>query len=609
MILRDYQSAAVNAVWQHLRTRDDNPCVVIPTGGGKTPVMAEICRTAVEAWRGRVLILAHVKELLEQSATTVNRFDIEHAIYSAGLGRREYDASVVVAGIQSVYRRAAEMGRFDLILVDECHLLPPAGEGMYRTFLRDARTVNPHVRLIGLTATPYRLGSGGLCGKDNLLNEIAYEVGVKELIVRGFLSRVRSKRGLRCDTASLHTKGGEFVAAEMEALHIDVVDAALDEIENLAKDRRSILLFCAGVEHATRVQTELRFRGHDCGLVTGDTPSEYRSETIRRFRSGDLRFLANVNVLTTGFDAPNVDCICLLRSTLSPGLYYQMVGRGLRLCDGKPDCLVLDFGGNVERHGPIDAIKVASRPGTGPAPQKECPKCKEMLAAGATVCPACGHAFPPPDPEKPRHSGRAGGEGILSTELPPPQEYEVTSVAYSVHRKRNAPDDHPRTLRVDYQFGVSGSIAEWVCVEHDGFARQKAWKWWCQRSFAPMPDNADEAVAVADAGLLATPVKVTIQQIPTERFPKLVKVETGPKPQTATPGSVAAVREWIAEAGISAVTVDDVRQYFPAIKTDLLAEQVVEAASQGYWDHLPDADGNISRCYVVSDFSDDEVPF
>ena len=144
--LRPYQREAVKAVYDHLRTRDDNPCVVIPTAGGKTPVMASICQDSVGLWQGRVMILAHVKELLEQTADKLNAIcpEVRYGVYSAGLKRRDTDRPVIVAGIQSVYRRAKELGRFDLVLIDEAHMVPPDGEGMYRTFLAEAKVVNPH---------------------------------------------------------------------------------------------------------------------------------------------------------------------------------------------------------------------------------------------------------------------------------------------------------------------------------------------------------------------------------------------------------------------------------------------------------------------------------
>lgn len=403
MQLRPYQIAAVDAVYEHLRERDDNPCVVIPTGGGKTPVISTICRDAVTQWNGRVLVLAHVKELLQQSAEKLQLIcpDVPIGIYSAGLKRRDTVEPVLVAGIQSVYRRPNEIGHFDLILVDECHLIPADGEGMYLSFLEAAKEINPHVRVIGFTATPFRLKSGMICGPENILNHVCYEVGVKELIRDGYLSPLISKAGkAKADTSALHVRAGEFVADEVEALMDgdDIVRDACNEISEHTSDRAACLIFAASVAHAEHVADVLsEATGCDVGCIFGHTVSEDRDDIIGCFKSGSLKYLVNVNVLTTGFDAPHVDCVVLLRPTLSPGLYYQMVGRGFRLAEGKNDCLVLDFGGNVLRHGPVDALTIKEPgKGDGEAPAKECPECQAIIAASFTACPHCGYEFPPP---------------------------------------------------------------------------------------------------------------------------------------------------------------------------------------------------------------------
>src|SRR5262249_31170186 len=183
LTLRPYQEAAKQAVWGHLRARDDHPCVVIPTAGGKTPVIASLCKDAVQLWQGRVLVLAHVKELLEQAAAKLRAVcpEVPFGVYSAGVKRRDTAHPMIVAGIQSVYKRAGELDPFDLVLIDEAHMISAEGDGMYRQFLADARVVNPDVRLVGFTATPFRLKTGPICTPDGLLNEICYEVGVREL--------------------------------------------------------------------------------------------------------------------------------------------------------------------------------------------------------------------------------------------------------------------------------------------------------------------------------------------------------------------------------------------------------------------------------------------
>ena len=535
LTLRPYQQTAVAAVYEHLRERDDNPCVVIPTGGGKTPVMATICRDAVVTWGGRVLIVAHVKELLEQSTDKLRVVcpEVKFGIYSAGLKRRDTQAPVIVAGIQSIYKRACELGPIDLILVDEAHMIPPEGEGMYQQFLAEARVVNPDVRVIGLTATPYRLKSGMICTPDHFLNDVCYEVGVRELIVQGYLSPLVTKAGVtRIDTSAVHIRGGEFVAAEVEDLmdQDELVDAACREIVEFTADRRSVLIFATGIKHGRHVQEVLR-RNHniECGFVSGETPTAERDATLKAFRDGELHYLCNVNVLTTGFDAPNIDCVVMLRPTMSPGLYYQMVGRGFRLHPGKENCLVLDFGGNVLRHGPVDAIRIEERSaGNGEAPAKECPICHAVIAAGFATCPQCGYEFPPPERQK--HEANATDAGILSDQMND-TKYEVMDISYSVHTKRDAQPGAPQTMRVDYRLGLSHWQSEFICVEHEGYARQKAEAWWSRRSPDPVPESAERAVELAEAGALCATHAIVVRSVAGERYDRIVGYDLAEKPE------------------------------------------------------------------------------
>jgi len=526
MELRAYQKEAVEAVYRHLREHDDNLCVVIPTGGGKTPVMATICRDAVQQWNGRVLVLAHVKELLEQTAGTLSRLapDLPMGLYSAGLRRRDTGYAITVAGIQSVWKRACDLDAFDLVIIDEAHMIPPEGDGMYQTFLAEAKVVNPHVRTIGFTATPYRMSSGSICTPDHFLNAICYEIGIRELIVQGYLCPLRTKTGSeKGDWSALHVRGGEYVAGEVEAMMDTdrLVRSACAEIIEHTKGRKTCLVFASGIQHGLHVQRVLQEdHGVRCGFICGDTPTAERDATIREFREGRLPYLANVNVLTMGFDAPNVDCIAMLRPTLSPGLYYQMVGRGFRTHPGKVDCRVLDFGGNVLRHGPVDAIRI-TEPGSGDgdAPAKECPDCHAVIAAGYAVCPECGHEFP--EPERRQHQAKASSAAILSPQAIT-NEYPVREISYSVHTKRDAPPDAPKTMRVQYRIGWSIWRSEWVCFEHSGWARAKAESWWRRRTDQPVPATASEAVEIAGAGNLAEPVAITIKCVAGEKYDQIV---------------------------------------------------------------------------------------
>ena len=571
IVPRPYQSEAVEAVYEHLRTKDNNPCVVLPTGTGKSLVLAQIAKDAVEKWNGRVLILAHVKELLEQNADKIRKLcpELKIGIYSAGLKSRDTAEQVIVAGIQSVYNKACELDAFDLVIVDEAHLISSEGDGMYRTFLSDMKVINPHVRVIGLTATPFRLKGGLICKPENILNEICYEAGLKEMIQQGYLSPLISRAGrAEANLANLHIRGGEFISDEVAAAMDNdaLVTSACREIVELTRDRKSVLIFTASVDHCKHVAEKIQaFSGKECAIVTGDTSPAERAEIIARFKGEfipadlfgtpkpPLKFLANVNVLTTGFDAPNTDCVVMLRPTNSPGLLIQCAGRGTRLSPetGKSSCLFLDYGGNILRHGPLDMIKV-KEPGSGKggdAPAKKCPQCLALIHAGYTACPECGYVFPPKESND-KMTQTASSAGVISGQVDY-TDYEVLDVYYCVHEKRGADPDAPKTMRVDYQVGFNEFKSEWVCPEHTGYARGKFEKWWHERAAlgCPMPRSAREAVSLANEGLLAAPESITVKTIAGERFERITGWRLKERPLMREPGEdLEAGETWTSPA-------------------------------------------------------------
>jgi DNA repair protein RadD len=538
MELRDYQQESIDACYRYLQMYDSkNPCIVIPTGGGKSPVIGAICRDAVLKWNSRVLILAHVKELLEQNAAKIKAIcpTINVGIYSAGLKRRDTKESVIVAGIQSVYNKADELGNFDLVLVDEAHLIPESGEGQYRTLLTELSERNCYLRIIGLTATPYRLGSGYICRPDGLINEICYEIGVRDLVKKGWLCPLVGKIAMaEIDTSDLSIKRGEFVESEAEAKFTDqsVVTAAVQEILQRAENRKSVLIFCQTVLHARLVCDLIMKAGQgEADVIEGNTDSSYRAEVINDFRSGLLRFLVNVNVLTTGFDAPNVDCVCLLRATTSPGLYYQMLGRGFRLHPDKKDCLVLDFGQNIMRHGPVDRIqpkKEGKGAGAGGVVLRLCSACRTVNERSELHCINCGELFPI---ESVSHNSTAtaGVDPISDGKPLKPivETLEVQRVSYQIWEKRNATPDTPKTLRVNYHIAMNHIVSEWVCPEHTGFARDKAERWWSERCAFPMPETAVECYVMSQYGLIAEATEITTKKKPGEQYDTVASAKVG----------------------------------------------------------------------------------
>ena len=549
--LRPYQSDAVEAVYRHLREKDNNPCVVIPTAGGKSLCIAQVAKDAVTKWNGRVMILAHVKELVEQNAGKLKSIcpDLPVGVYSAGLDSRDTQQPVVVAGIQSVYNKIEAFKPFDLVMIDEVHMVPPDGEGRYRTFLEAAKRVNPRVRLIGWTATPYRTQGGLICKPENLLNEVCYEIGVKELINRGYISNITARAGkVKADTEGLHIRAGEFVAEDVEKLMGEdrLVTSACQEIVELTKDRRACLIFCTSIAHCKKVAAQIaKFSGEECAVVTGDTPDLEREETIRRLRGETvkadlfaekppLKYCCNVSVLTTGTDIPRLDTIALLRPTNSPGLLVQMVGRGFRLSPetGKTECLVLDYGRNIERHGPIDMIRVKEpgQGGGGPL-AKECPECRTIVNLPVMLCPTCGYQWPRKEPERKAHEATAARAGILSGEVTI-EKFPVKHTIYQVWEKRGAPPDAPKTVRVTYDIDYITHYSEWLCPEHTGYARRKFEKWWREHAHpdCPMPRTAEEVCEHEFSWMLREVKEITVRFVSGQKYPEIIGCELGDFP-------------------------------------------------------------------------------
>ncbi len=589
MTPRWYQEQATDAAWRFLCSRPGSPVIILPTGAGKSLVLAMLAQRAIEA-AGRVVMLAHRKELLQQNADKLRALlpGTDIGIYSAGLKSRDTEHDILVAGIQSIYSRAGEIGARHLVLIDEVHLVPDDGDGMYRSFLADLQQINPRCRMVGLTATPFRTGTGKLCRPDAMFQEICYSVPVKQLIDEGFLCGLKSTVAeSTVDTSGLHIRGGEFIQNEMAAAFGDSakVDAACREIVAKTRDRNTTLIFCSGVQHAKRVACRIEnLTGEPCGLVTGETSPIERAATLAAFRNGTLRKLANVDVLTTGFDAPNIDAISVLRATASPGLFAQICGRGFRIAPGKDDCLILDFGENIRRHGPIDAEDYGQRKkheggGAGDAPEKTCPNCEESCPLSATEC-ECGYLFPEREPREAKHGTNASNLDILQQPAKK-TEWIVEGVSFARHRKRGATPDTPDTLRVDYVCtpadgsleivcGKCGrdedhkvipmaaghahhamlrcgecnefikwlpksgnlsekTISEWVCLEHDGYALDKALKWWRERSIAAV-GGIDEAIDLFERGAVAAPTRITTK--PEGQYTRIVAYELDAKPET-----------------------------------------------------------------------------
>lgn len=408
-MLRDYQVKAIRETYKWLYEHKGNPCIVAPTGSGKAHIIAGFCEDILKRNKNaKILVLSHVKELLVQDAEKIRLAwpQAPIGIYSAGLGTKETD-SITVAGIQSIWRKPDELGRIDVVIVDEAHMIQNEDEGMYRRLLSSLEELNPKMRMIGLTATPYRLGQGLLTEGDNAIFQALIEpVTIEELVQRKFLARLTSTfTDLQMNVEGIKKVQGDYEKQELESRvnSSDVNAKVVAETIRRAGNRTAWLVFCVSISHAEKMRDEFIAQGVKAEAITSKTTSEERARIFADFKAGKIRAVTNVGVATTGFDYPDIDVIVMARPTLSPGLYMQMSGRGMRIKSPghHQDCLVLDFAGNIARHGavtkiipPRRTVKAGKRSSQELGDMfKICPKCRKAVMKRARECVHCGHIF------------------------------------------------------------------------------------------------------------------------------------------------------------------------------------------------------------------------
>ena len=424
------------------------------------------------------MVLAHRKELVSQNAQELQSLDesLPIGIFSAALRQRDTLSNIIFAGIDSVANKGEQFPPMDVLLIDEAHRIPARGEGKYRRFIDAMKSRNPKLRVIGLTATPYRMGTGSICHKDHILNDVCYDANLKDLIDDGYLSKLRTVGGgVELDLRGVKKSGGDYNLKDL-ALRVDkddVVQKAVRHLFDMTRkhSRKSTIVFCIDIAHCEHVATELTKYGINAPIITGKTSHADRDRLVNDFKAGRVNWLLSVNVFFEGFNCKRVDCVAMLRPTQSKGLWVQAVGRGLRLHESKRDCLVLDYGDNINRHGPIDLTDEQD-------PKLEtCADCQNVFSRIVKCCPACGWEIPlqirmnheaAEQRERAMHKAVSGDGQLINEDV----WREVDAVTFRLHRKSGKPD----SLRVDWHCGLS-TIKEWVHLDHPGYAGDKAQAW------------------------------------------------------------------------------------------------------------------------------------
>lgn len=538
IILRDYQQESIDLAIKDLR-EDKNPIIALPTGSGKSIVLCgltdEIINIDINA---RVLILSHVKEILQQNLSALQRYfyGIDIGLFCSGLNSKTIN-KITVGSIQTCQNSPAEFNKFTHIIIDEAHRVGTKEESGYRKFIKRIKA-----QCIGLTATPFRMKDGYLNkGKNSLFNSICIDMTRGErfakLIEDGYLSEIYSKKTvLTLSDKGVKTLGGDFATKDLsEKFDRDhITEGAIIECIHFGKKYNHWLCFAIDIKHAENIAD--RARAHGISAIAVHSKMKDRDKAIKDFKNGKYKLMVNVDILTTGFDFPAIDLIIMLRHTKSPIIHVQTTGRGLRplysrgynLLDKiqrllsiekstKTHCLVLDFAGNARRLGPINDVYVKKpgdkKPGDG-AMTKTCPECGIDNHLSALFCCNCNFEFVTKEKIE---TEAFEGELVLKKEEKADSFVgwaEVKSVSYDVYSKSGA----KLALIAKYNCGLV-TYNEFVFINGKGYSKYKADNWlrfrWRGDNY---PKTVEECYASCD--LIKSPTKIKIDA--SGKFPKFL---------------------------------------------------------------------------------------
>jgi DNA repair protein RadD len=540
-----FQEEAIQSVFDFFNEGNGgNPIIGLPTGTGKSLVVAELMKRTLMQWpQQRIMMLTHRKELISQNHEKITTVwpTAPAGIFSASHGKRQANLNLTFGGIATLVRNLGKFNQYncpDYLIIDECHLLSPNSETMYQKVINHFRAIKPWFWVLGLTATPYRLKQGMLNeGENSIFTHFCYNLtdykSFNRLIDENFLIPLTSKpTDTKYDLTSVATTGGEYNQKQLQATldREELTRQCLTEIVETGWDRKHWIIFGSGIQHCEHIQEMLQ---NEFKIPTAIVHSKRkdRDENIANFKVGNVRCLVNNDVLTTGFDFPGIDLIGVLTGTKSPNKWVQLLGRGTRPIwlpghdihtfegrqasiqeSGKTNCLVLDFGANIERLGPInDPVKPKApgkrRNGDQGAPIKVCGniECLEYVHASLPNCPECGYEFP----INTNLTNHASDGELIKRDKPeePPkvERFTPTTIGYDFHCKKGGTP----SLKVTYICGLM-RFKEWVPIGHPT-AYGLGIKWWqkaCVDPAKPAPATVDEALKRKDE--LRTPEYISV---------------------------------------------------------------------------------------------------
>lgn len=512
-------------------------------GSGKTVIACALVERYFHSTNRKFLILAHKQELVSQfeqtfrKKTSVPFYDI--GICCASLKQWELGKRVTIGTVQTFVNQISDCPDYHFLIIDESHRVEIGTGSQYDQILESIRRANPKLRILGLTATPFRMGHGYTYGKScagkNLFPKLNYQIKYSELKDSGYLMKLEAEIAINSrlpeDMASVMTRGDYVIDQASDVMCRSYhLSTAVEGIREYCSDFHHICCFCCDIQHAELLAEKL---GEEATTIHSKLSDLERYGNMEAWKTGRKRIITSVNILVEGFDWPELDCLVMARPTLSPVLFLQGIGRVLRISEGKKRAFLLDLTENSLRFGTdLDNIRVtvprsvsvrekAERP-----KEKQCPKCDEWTHVARMFCPNCNFEFNlrayEDSKEKPETKNVVFGE---------PVEWEVNKVTWGRHTPKSG---KPDSLRVKYHnknMFFSEICSTYLCFDHGGYATTVARKWWEEHTYDhadDIPSSVDEALEMIETVIKPIVSIVTKKQ---GQYERIIRINHPPEPE------------------------------------------------------------------------------
>lgn len=528
MELRPYQQECLKTILDKMR---QERCVLIQaaTGAGKTILFSALVRHYINNFNMRIAIVAHREQLIRQAYDKLLKVWPE-GMLSIGIACssvskmniEDLKKHVVIGSPQTLTRHLDETPPFHLLIIDECHRVPSMTiNSQYKKLIETLYRYYPKMRTLGVTATPYRLNYGYIYGNNcrkggkNLFKDLTYQVSIETLINEGYLVPYRIMEKKCPDLSNVKKNGGEFSTIELEDIFSNSIqlESAVKATKEYAFDRKHIVIFCITIKHAEEMCKIFKQNGYSSAVVHSEQKQEEKMQNLQLFDTGKIQVICNVGILTEGWDCPSVDCMVMCRPTMSPALYVQMVGRGLRLSPGKKDCLLLDLSGNYSRHGDpnspsviIPGFKVSKKPKDKEEEDEEednaiiCPKCQYILDKDDIRCPRCGS-----------YIGNVNNERLELIEIKHKDLFLLKKV--EIEKYRSAAGNDLLRIRAECyreNSNIPNIVYHYVDIEGNAssYGKDRARRFWVKMAGKTPPDNLKDAIERKDELVFPKTVKL-----------------------------------------------------------------------------------------------------